>query len=179
MAIIGERTLENLELRSELEKLRALEGLRQEHQQALAREVELRASEQKRFHSWVQDFKDRLRCQVWWRGMKNDVNAFYKACLVCATRNGGCKTFRPPLVPIPIGGPFHRVAVDILQLPLTTRGNCYVAVFMNYLPSGQRPTLSQTRKLRPLLNYSWKTLYAITGFLRNFYQTVVLILCLR
>ena len=35
--------------------------------------------------------------------------------------------------PIPVGGPFHRVAVDILQLPLTVSGNRYVAVFMDYL----------------------------------------------
>ncbi len=76
---------------------------------------------------------DRLRRHVWWRGMKNDVTAFCRACLVCASRKGGRKTFRPPLTPIPVGRPFHRVAVDILQLPLTTQGNCYVAVFMDYL----------------------------------------------
>ena len=76
---------------------------------------------------------DRLRRDYWWRGMKNEVISFCKACLVCASRKGGCKTFRPPLVPIPVGGPFHRVAVDILQLPLTAQGNCYVAVFMDYL----------------------------------------------
>ena len=32
-----------------------------------------------------------------------------------------------------MGGPFHRVAVDILKLPLTSNGNRYVAVFMDYL----------------------------------------------
>ena len=51
----------------------------------------------------------------------------------CASRKGGRKTFKPPLAPIPVGGPFHRVAVDILQLPFTTQGNCYVVVFMDYL----------------------------------------------
>ena len=38
------------------------------------------------------------------------------------------KTFHPPLQPIPVGGPFHRVCVDVLQLPLTERGNKYVSV---------------------------------------------------
>ena len=76
---------------------------------------------------------DRMRRHLWWRGMKNDEVTFCKACLVCATRKGGRKTFRPPLTPIPVGGPFHRVAVDILQLPLTANGNSYVAVFMDYL----------------------------------------------
>ena len=38
---------------------------------------------------------------------------------------------RPPLHPIPVGGPFQRVAV--LQLPPTVNGNRYVVVFMDYL----------------------------------------------
>ena len=65
--------------------------------------------------------------------MKRDVTSFCRSCLVCASRKGGRKTFKPPLAPIPVGGPFHRVAVDILQLPLIADGNCYVAVFMDYL----------------------------------------------
>ena len=35
--------------------------------------------------------------------------------------------------PIPVKGPFHRVAVDVLQLPLTSSGNKYVVVFLDYL----------------------------------------------
>ncbi len=76
---------------------------------------------------------DHLRRYVWWRGLRNDVVSFCKSCLACATRKGGRRTFRPSLTPIPVGGPFHRVAVDILQLPLTANGNRYVAVFMDYL----------------------------------------------
>ena len=64
--------------------------------------------------------------------MKNDAHTHCKPCLMCATRKGGCRTFQPPLAPIPVGGPFHQVAVD-LQLPLTANGNSYVAVFMDYL----------------------------------------------
>ena len=40
---------------------------------------------------------------------------------------------KPPLHPIPVGGPFQRVAVDVLQLPPTVNGNRYVVVFMDYL----------------------------------------------
>ena len=76
---------------------------------------------------------DRLRRFVWWRGMKAAVKRFCRGCLVCATRKGRKPTFRPYLQPIPVGGPFHRVAVDVLQLPLTTSGNKYVLVFMDYL----------------------------------------------
>ena len=36
-------------------------------------------------------------------------------------------------MPIPVKGAFHRVAVDVLQLPLTLSGNKYVIVFTDYL----------------------------------------------
>ena len=65
--------------------------------------------------------------------MRNDVHEFCRSCLVCSTRKGTCGTCKPPLQPIPVGGPFHQVGVDILQLPLTTKGNRYVVVFMDYL----------------------------------------------
>ena len=39
---------------------------------------------------------------------------------------------RPPLQPIPVKKPFHCIAVDVLQLPLTSQGNRYVVVFMDY-----------------------------------------------
>ena len=33
----------------------------------------------------------------------------------------------------PVGGPFHHVGLDVLQLPLTEAGNRYVVVFLEYL----------------------------------------------
>ena len=37
------------------------------------------------------------------------------------------------VTPIPVGGPFHRIGVDVLQLPVTESGNKYVVVFCDYL----------------------------------------------
>ena len=34
---------------------------------------------------------------------------------------------------IPVGGAFHRVRVDIMELPLTQNGNRYVVTFIDYL----------------------------------------------
>lgn len=65
--------------------------------------------------------------------MKNDIHTFCQSGLECSSWKGDHRTLRPPLQPIPVGGPFHRVAVDILQLPLTVSGNRYLAVFMDYL----------------------------------------------
>ena len=83
-------------------------------------------------HLAEKKFFDRLS-RVWWKGMRNDVHKFCRSCLVCSTRKGTRGTCKPPLQPIPVGGPFHRVGVDILQLTLTTKGNRYVVVFMDYL----------------------------------------------
>ena len=52
---------------------------------------------------------NRLRRHVWWRGMKNDIHTFCRARLECSSWKGGRRTFRPPLQPIPVGSPFHRV----------------------------------------------------------------------
>ena len=64
--------------------------------------------------------------------MRSDVSQWSQVCLVCATRNVG-QPVKPLLTPIPVGGPFDRIGVDILQLPKSSQGNCYAVVFMDYL----------------------------------------------
>ena len=76
---------------------------------------------------------DRIRRYYWWKGIRSDVRRHCRACLTCASRRGGRKPPRPPLHPIPVGGPFHCLGVDVLQLPLTRNGNRYVVVFADYL----------------------------------------------
>ena len=76
---------------------------------------------------------DRLRRYYWWKGMRADVQRFCRGCLVCASRKGPGRPLRSPLTSIPVGGPFHRVGVDVLQLPLNASGNRYVVCFLDYL----------------------------------------------
>ena len=73
-----------------------------------------------------------LRKKYWWNGMHADVQKYCRACLECATRKGPGRGTRPPLNPIPIGGPFHRIGIDVLQLPLSFNGNQYALVMMDY-----------------------------------------------
>ena len=49
-----------------------------------------------------------------------------------AHRGGGRRT-RPPLQSIPVGAPFERIGVDLMEMPLTARGSRYVMVFLDYL----------------------------------------------
>ena len=74
-----------------------------------------------------------LQRRYWWPGMRADVRRYCRSCLVCASRKGTGQALKPTLHPIPVGGPFERVGVDVLQLPLTLDGNQYVVVFIDYL----------------------------------------------
>ena len=62
-----------------------------------------------------------------------DVRHHCHACLVCASRKGTSHVSRSSLQPLPVGGPFHRVGVDILKLPTNFEGNQYAVVFLDYL----------------------------------------------
>lgn len=73
-----------------------------------------------------------LRHHYWWQGMRGDVAKWTRGCLVCATRRTGQAT-HAPLTPLPVGVPFDRIGVDVLQLPRSHLGNQYAVVFMDYL----------------------------------------------
>ena len=73
-----------------------------------------------------------LRKKYWWPGMRADVKRYCHCCLPCISRKGPGHAIHPPLQSIPVGGPFHRVGVDFLQLPQSYNGNCYAIVFMDY-----------------------------------------------
>ena len=61
------------------------------------------------------------------------VRRFCCGCLNCVSRKGPGHRICPLLQSIPICGPFHRAEVDTLNLPLTSSGNQYLVVFLDYL----------------------------------------------
>ena len=54
-----------------------------------------------------------LSKHYWWPRMKANISEWCQGCLVCAARQPG-RAVQPPLTPIPVEGPFHRVGVDVL-----------------------------------------------------------------
>ena len=68
----------------------------------------------------------------WWPKMRRDIRSWCHACLTSATRRVGRKA-KPPLTPIPVGGPFDRIGVDVIQFPASFDGNQYAVVFVDYL----------------------------------------------
>lgn len=73
-----------------------------------------------------------LKRHYWWPKMRRDVTDWCRGCLTCATRNVG-RHIQVPLTPIPVGGPFDRVGVDVIKYPKSSKGNQYAVVFVDYL----------------------------------------------
>ena len=84
-------------------------------------------------HFAVKGLYEKLVRRYWWKGMYSDVYKFCKSCLTCAAYRGGGRRLRPTLMSLPVGGPFERVGVDLMEMPQTTLGNRYVIVFLDYL----------------------------------------------
>ena len=76
------------------------------------------------FGGHLQDAKihGELSKKYWWPGMRGDIIRWCQACFVCASRQVG-QAVRPPLMPIPVAGPFDRVDVNVLYFPKSSAGN--------------------------------------------------------
>lgn len=64
----------------------------------------------------------------WWKGMYNDAVGFVKACPECAVVSGTGRRIKPPLHPIPVSQPFQVLGIDVMDLPMTERGNKHVVM---------------------------------------------------
>ena len=86
-----------------------------------------------------------LSRHYWWPTMRADIDSWARACQICASRSVG-KPLHPSLVPLPVGGPFDRVGVDVVQLPTSRKGNKYAVVFIDYLTKWPKvyPTRDQS-----------------------------------
>ena len=68
----------------------------------------------------------------WWPNMRQDIHSWCRACEVCASRQVG-KPIKPYLTPIPVGGAFDRIGMDIIKFPRSRTGMKYAVVFVDYL----------------------------------------------
>jgi transposase InsO family protein len=76
----------------------------------------------------------KIKQRYFWHNMYADIKLHCDTCVSCHTRKSPHETPKAPLVSIPVGGPFDRVATDIMgPLPLTEAGNKYIIVFTDYL----------------------------------------------
>ena len=81
---------------------------------------------QGKFAGHLQDAKihGQLSKTYWWPHMRKDISSLCRACEMCASRYHDVgKPIKPFLTPIPVGGPFDRVGVDIIKFPKSNRGS--------------------------------------------------------
>ena len=97
-------------------------------------------------HFSARGLYEKLAQRFWWPRMYSDIHTFCKHCLTCASYRGTGRRQRPPLKPLQVGDPFSRVGVDILEMPRTEGGNCYIITFTDYLTKWPEafPTDNQT-----------------------------------
>jgi len=65
--------------------------------------------------------------------MSCDIKMWCKQCTPCDSRWSPTPHQRAPIKTIVATEPFQKVAADILELPITSRGNRYVLVVQDYL----------------------------------------------
>jgi len=75
---------------------------------------------------------EKLRSRYYWPQMYEDIRAYVKKCDPCQRRGKFKKNQN--LHPIPVGDPFYQIGIDFVgPLPLTSKGNRYIIVAMDYL----------------------------------------------
>ena len=67
----------------------------------------------------------------WWETLYKDAVSYCRNCPECAIVSGVGRVNRPLLHPIPVHHPFQIWGVDIMELPITAKGNKYVVVFQD------------------------------------------------
>ena len=74
----------------------------------------------------------RVKTHYWLESVRRDVFEHCSNCVLCRSRKSGNAPI-VPLKPIPVGGPWECMGVDVLKLPQSRSGKTYVVVFQDYL----------------------------------------------
>ena len=82
-------------------------------------------------HQGVEKTLDRLQQEVYWVSMARDVEQYCREYTKCQQSKLSMPQ-RAPLTSLPIGRPWQMVAVDILEVPLSTNNNRYLLVVQDY-----------------------------------------------
>ncbi|GBN25970.1 Retrovirus-related Pol polyprotein from transposon 17.6, partial [Araneus ventricosus] len=84
-------------------------------------------------HFGVMKTLSKTRERFYWDRLRADVEKWCRECHACGARKGPKTRTKGRLQRYNVGAPFERMALDILgPLPVTTKGNRYVLVLMDY-----------------------------------------------
>ena len=75
---------------------------------------------------------DRVMERFYWPGAYGEVRDYCRSCVLCQRRSRPSPGARAPLQTETVSRPFERVAMDITEMPCSSRGNRYALVIMDY-----------------------------------------------
>ncbi len=77
--------------------------------------------------------RDKIQMRYFWPGLDTDVDNWIRSCHICSAKKNPIPNRQAPLQPIPVSGPFDRLAVDVIgPLPMTLLGNRFIVAFTDY-----------------------------------------------
>ena len=83
-------------------------------------------------HHGTQKTYSTLRLKFYWKGMYKDCKNFVISCTKCNTRKNPVSPTKAPLQPLKPARVNERWAMDIVHMPISTRGNKYILTFTEY-----------------------------------------------
>ena len=75
---------------------------------------------------------EKIRQHFLWPGMYADIRRYCTSCDLCQRRHRPAPKQRAPMVTEVASQPFHRIAIDITEMPVSVNGNRYAVVIMDY-----------------------------------------------
>lgn len=104
-------------------------------------------------HVGMMKTRKALAAKYYWPGLPASVEYFVRSCVSCQTRNNPNPALTPPLQPIEAHHPFHTIALDLQELPLTRNGNKYVLVMIDMFTKWPEAVALPTRQAKGIARH--------------------------
>ena len=105
---------------------------------------------------------EKLKERYYWPKMYDSVKRYIKTCDNCQKR--GKPNRKESIIPIKVGKPFHRIGIDIKgPLSITTKGNRYIIVAMDYLTKWPEAKAIPNMKAETVAEFLYKEIFCRHG----------------
>ncbi|GBM38863.1 Retrovirus-related Pol polyprotein from transposon 412 [Araneus ventricosus] len=119
---------------------------------------------------------NKTRERFYWDRFRADIEKWCRECHACGARRGPKKGTKRRLQRCNVGAPFKRMALDILRpLPVTTKGNRYALVLMDYFTNWTEAIAIPDQKASTVaeeLVRAWISRYGVPMILHSEQSTI-------
>ena len=114
-------------------------------------------------HQGAERTLHRLRKEAYWISMAKDVECHCQECTKCQQSKLSMPQ-RAPLTNVPVGRPWEMIAVDILEVPISSNNNRYLLVVQDYFTKWAEAIPLPDQRYLPLVLYAYRTsMHSATG----------------